>query len=257
MREQGSTTGDVAGVAAPRLILWDVDGTLLRSKGASVRAYLRALRAVYQLEGELARVTMHGKTDGQIALELLAHHDHTEEQALELLDRFREAYVAELEAARSELAADLVVLPGVRDVLERLRARGVRQSLLTGNFEAAARVKLGCAGLDRYVDFAIGAFGSDHRDRNSLVPIALEKARRLRGDALGPADVVVVGDTPRDVACARAGGARAVAVATGQFAADELARHAPDALLPDLRDAESAVSAILAGSYPVSRDVTG
>ena len=230
---------------ARRLILWDVDGTLLHSKGASVRAYLRALRAVYQLNGELARVTMHGKTDGQIALELLAHHDHTEEQALERLDRFREAYAAELELARAELAADMVVLPGVREVLERLRALGVRQSLLTGNFEAAARVKLGCAGLDGYVDFEIGAFGSDHRDRDCLVPIAIEKLARLHGVVLAPEEVVVIGDTPRDIACARAGGARAVAVATGHSGSDDLARHAPDALLPDLRDAEAAVAALL------------
>lgn len=228
-----------------RLVLWDVDGTLLRSSRAVAEAYERAIRDVYRLEGELASIPPSGMTDGQIVLERLALHGHAEPDVLALYDAFREAYVAGLESARSRLATELEVLPGVPEILGRLQDRGLYQSLLTGNFEAAARLKLGCVGLDRYVDFALGAFGSDHRDRTCLVPIAIDKVRRIRGVELSSEEVVVVGDTPRDIACARAGGARAVAVATGDHPSTELAHHEPDALLESLHDTDAVVAAVL------------
>src|SRR5205823_311684 len=96
-----------------------------------------------------------------------------------------------------------------------------------------------------YFDFAIGAFGSDHRDRNSLVPVALAKLATRSGQGLAPAEVTVVGDTPRDVACARAGGARAVAVASGPYSIAELMAEDPDAALVDLLDADAVIAAIL------------
>jgi phosphoglycolate phosphatase len=228
-----------------RLILWDIDGTILRSGRAVSEAYERALRHVYRLEGEIARISYGGKTDGQIALETLALHDLAEENVLLLLDTFRETYTAEIEAVRQRMVEDVRVLPGVRELLDRLDALGAQQSLLTGNFEAVARIKLACAGLERYFDFATGAFGSDHHDRDCLVPIAIEKTRRACDIRFTPDQVVVIGDTPRDIACARAGGARVVAVATGRFEAQELARRRPDALLESLSDTDAALSAVL------------
>ena len=153
--------------------------------------------------------------------------------------------MAGLHEVREILADHIDVLAGAPAMLDRLAELRVHQSLLTGNYEAAARLKLGSVNLDRHLDFEVGAFGSDHRDRLQLVPVALEKYRRLRAPDLTVDDVVVVGDTPRDIACARAGGARAVAVATGQFSAEVLAEHAPDALLTSLGDTVAAVRAIL------------
>ena len=229
-----------------RLVLWDIDGTLVRGGKAVAEAYEYALRAIYRLEGEIARVATARMTDGQIALDTLAQHGLAEAAVLSLLDDFRDAYSGELERIKHRIAEDLEVLPGVRAVLARLGEVGVWQSLLTGNFEATARLKLTAVDLDRTFDFAVGAFGSDHRDRNCLVPIAIAKAQQVRGIALTPEQVVVVGDTPRDIACARAGGARVVAVATGRFSTAELALHAPDVLLDTLGDTERALAAILA-----------
>lgn len=228
-----------------RFVLWDIDGTLIRARGLLKQTWDQALATVYELEEDLARVEMAGKTDSQIVLEVLALHGWTDDRAIPHLDRFREAYVASLHEVRESLADHIDVLAGAREILPRLAELGVHQSLLTGNYEAAARLKLGSVGLDHHLDFEVGAFGSDHRDRLKLVPIAVEKGRRLRDTSLTSADVVVVGDTPRDIACARAGGARAVAVATGQFSAATLAEHQPDVLLTDLADTESAVRAIL------------
>lgn len=228
-----------------RLVLWDIDGTLIRARALLGQAWDQALATVFQLEGELARVEMAGKTDSQIVLEVLALHGWTDDRAIPHLDRFREAYVAGLHEVREVLADHIDVLAGAPEILNRLAELGVQQSLLTGNYEAAARLKLGSVNLDHHVDFEVGAFGSDHRDRLQLVAVAVEKWRRLRAPGLTVHDVVVVGDTPRDIACARAGGARAVAIATGQFSAEVLAQHTPDALLTGLEDTEAAVRAIL------------
>jgi phosphoglycolate phosphatase-like HAD superfamily hydrolase len=228
-----------------RLVLWDVDGTLMNSRGAIREARIRALRAVYAIEGEIRRVAGGGMTDPQLTLETVALHGWTDDAALARLDAFRDAYLAGLGEARGSLAADLEVLPGVRETIERLHALGVAQSLLTGNYEPAARLKVSAAGLHVHLDFELGAFGSDNRDRLCLVPVALEKARRRLDPALGPQDIVVIGDSPRDIACARAGGARAVAVATGPHTASELATFQPDALLERLGDTDETIAALL------------
>jgi phosphoglycolate phosphatase-like HAD superfamily hydrolase len=228
-----------------RLVLWDIDGTLIRARALLKQAWDDALATVFELEGELARVEMAGKTDSQIVLEVLALHGWTNERAIPHLDRFRERYEAGLHEVREVLADHIDVLAGAPEAIARLAELGVNQSLLTGNYEAAARLKLGSVGLDHHLDFDIGAFGSDDHDRLKLVPVAVQKGRRLRDPSLRAEDVIVVGDTPRDIACARAGRARAVAVATGQYSADALAEHNPDALLPGLADTEAAVRAIL------------
>jgi phosphoglycolate phosphatase len=228
-----------------RLVLWDVDGTLMNSRGAIRDARVRALRSVYGIEGEIRRVAGGGMTDPQLTLETVALHGWAEATALEHLDAFRDAYLAGLEEARASLADDLEVLPGIPETIERLHELGVAQSLLTGNYEPAARLKISAAGLDRRLNFELGAFGSDNRDRLCLVPVALEKARRLLDPKMTAADVVVIGDSPRDIACARAGGARAVAVATGPHPASELATFQPDALLERLGDTDETIAALL------------
>lgn len=230
------------------VILWDIDGTLVRGSGGrvSVSAFLRALSLASGLPDGLPYPTdAGGKTDEQIALEVFALASIAEARAAQLLPAFRAAYLAELETDRHRLALDLRVLPGVVDVLARLQAGGVCQSLLTGNLESIARLKLTCAGLDHYVAFELGGFGSDHRDRDRLVPIVRERLQHRRGRDVAAADIVVIGDTPRDIACARAGGARVLAVATGNFSRAQLEAHHPDAVFDDLRDTDAVVSWLL------------
>ncbi len=232
----------------PPLILWDIDGTLVRGKGGRVSstAFMQALKLAGNLAADLEYPRdAHGKTDGQIALEVLVAAQIADGDATALLSSFGQAYLAALEGQRAQLLGDIEVLPGVPEVLARLKALGVTQSLLTGNLQPVARLKLDLTALDSYVDFDIGAFGSDHHDRACLVPIALERARLRLGAEVRPEDVVVVGDTPRDIACARAGGARAVGVATGNFKREELEAHAPDAVLDDLSHTEAVVRTLL------------
>lgn len=225
------------------LVLWDIDGTLLRGSDLNARLFMQAIREVYALADEVRRIEYGGKTDPQIVIETLALHGIDESLALDGLPRWTKRYLELMEAAADHLRAHLRLLPGVVAAIEALRARGAIQTLLTGNTEAVAAIKLRALDLDRLLDLAIGAYGSDHRDRTQLVPIARRKAAARYGDRVGPA--IVVGDTPRDIACGKAGGARTVAVATGTFTLEALVTHKPDAALPDLSDTAAALAAIL------------
>ncbi len=225
-----------------RLVLWDVDGTLIRTRGIGAEVFDRAFEQLLGL-APTARITervrLSGKTDPQIALEYLQLMEI--EDPLRHLDQVLALVEAELAAAAPELAALGAALPGVAELLARLAAdEGVCQTLLTGNLAANAAVKVAAFGLDRWLDLEIGAYGSDHADRCQLVPIALERARRLRHLDVDPDDTWVVGDTARDLACAQAGGVRCLLVATGGSPFSELAPLDPDALLEDLSDVDTA-----------------
>lgn len=224
------------------LVLWDIDGTLLIGGAVALRSFNRALVEIYELDTAPARIEYGGKTDTQIALEVLALHNIEETPALERLARFHEHYAMLVEDAYEDLRAGLQVLPGVHAILDALDEAGAIQSLLTGNLRPTAELKLRAAGLAERFDFDVGAFGSDHRNRDELVPIARAKstARFGRID-----DVVVIGDTPRDIACGKAGGARVVAVATGHWDAETLRQHAPDIVLQNLANTEAAIRAII------------
>ena len=224
-------------------MLWDVDGTLVRAGSAGRDAFGRAVAHVLGREVADAGVSMSGKTDPQIALEILARAgaEGGEGHLAAVLARLEH----ELAAAEEAIRREGVVLPGVAEVLDRLAADpAVVQSVLTGNLAPNAAVKLGAFSLDSRLDLAVGAYGSDHRDRRELVPVALAKLRRHRGVNLTAARVWVVGDTPLDYECAAAGGARCLLVGTGRFPAGELRPLGADAVLDDLSDAET-VAALL------------
>jgi phosphoglycolate phosphatase-like HAD superfamily hydrolase len=228
-----------------RLVLWDVDGTLIDSAKLGRDAFLDAFEAVTGSPAERL-VPFAGRTDLEIAHDLIAAAGI--EPRLGLIDAFER----ELERAMAERAGLLRergrALPGAREAIARLeREPGVLQSLLTGNIEPNARVKLGALGLDGGLDFEIGAYGSDHRMRGELVAIARRKAERKHDVRLGAAHVVLVGDTPLDVAAAREGGARAVGVATGPYDEGALDEAGADAVLADLTDLEAFVRAVLDG----------
>jgi len=225
-----------------RLILWDIDGTLIRSWGVGRRVLEEAAGLVGQLSAVPA-VVMGGKTDPQILREIFTAAAVPAERIDSLLpDAIAEAEVA-LAAAEEELRDTGEVLPGVVELLERLRATaGVRQTLLTGNLVANAAVKTAAFGLSGFFDAEVGAYGSDHADRLELVPIALERVARLRGETYDPAEVWVIGDTANDLACARAGGVRCLLVSPERPDGDQ-----PDLQLPDLSDVDRAFDLLTAG----------
>jgi len=233
-----------------RLVLWDVDGTLVRYGGIGRQAFADAFLAFAGRPGDdLDRlmIATAGRTDPDIALEFLARHGVTDGEAR--LDDFHAALVDALAAKAALMREHGTILPGVERALAAVaRQPGVAQSLLTGNLEANAVLKLAVLGLDRYVDFEIGAYGSDHRDRAQLVEVSREKAKARLGVEVDPGAVVVIGDTPLDVAAARAGGARVIAVATGHYDVEALLATDPDAVFPDLRDTDAVLDAVLAGA---------
>lgn len=231
-----------------RLVLWDIDGTLL-SAGPTGRAVFD--EAVEEVVGRLPGdhgVQMSGKTDPQIALEILASLAITGTEADERLPGVLQALEERLEGAIQRMRADGRVMPGVEQVLAGLSADpSVLQTVLTGNMAGNARVKLKAFGLDRWLDLDVAATGTDDADRTRLVPVALDKVRRKYAADLAPEDVWVVGETPLDLACARAAGAHCLLAATGRFQFDQLQPLEADAVMRDLSDTE-AVLGLLAGT---------
>jgi phosphoglycolate phosphatase-like HAD superfamily hydrolase len=224
-------------------VLWDIDGTLVQTGGSGREAFEDAFSAVF---GRPVRrlVAMAGRTDHEIALELLELNDVKGGDAH--LDAFSKALHTALAAKRDIIRRHGRALPGAPEALEALaREPGVLQSLLTGNIEPNAAVKLSAFGLERHLDLEVGGYGSDHRMRPHLVDIARGKARRKHGVDFAPEDTVLVGDTPLDVAAGREGGARVVAVASGASDEDELRAAGADVVLPDLRDTRRVLDAVL------------
>ncbi len=229
-----------------RLILWDIDGTLIRTRGVGARAIETGAAEVAALL-EVPSVRMSGKTDPQILREIFTAAEIADHRITELLPRAVAAVERALAAAEAELRRVGSVLPGVVATMEALAATpGVRQSLVTGNLATNAAVKLAAFGLTKHLDVEIGAYGSDDAERDALVPIALERAGRLRDEHYDRSEVWVVGDTPRDLACARAAGVRCLLVGTGQMGLAELQELGADAALADLGDTEAVLGTLLA-----------
>jgi phosphoglycolate phosphatase-like HAD superfamily hydrolase len=215
----------------PLVWLFDVDGTLLLTEGAGRKAIAAAFAERYGVDDDLTHIPMAGRTDPLIVGDALRHHGIAADGPGE-----REAlWAAILDHMRRIMTPPKGgLLPGVPDVIARVEAEPAWvPALLTGNMREMARIKLGAFGL--YDRFEFGAFGDEAADRNALAVVAVTRAAELRG--VTPQRCVVVGDTELDIACARAAGAHVVAVATGGRTRAELARHAPDLLLDDLRDA--------------------
>ncbi|HEX6395644.1 MAG TPA: haloacid dehalogenase-like hydrolase [Acidimicrobiales bacterium] len=219
-----------------RLLLWDVDGTLVRAGDLGAAVFDLALESILGLR-PATRVGMSGKTDPQIVREYLDQLEVEEGDELvrSILDSV-EAHLADA-AGAGELAAGGYACPGVADLLAELSADDrVVSTLVTGNIRANARLKVAAWGLDPWLDLEVGAYGSDHWDRNLLVPVALERVEQVYGVRLSPADAWVIGDTPRDLECAEAAGARCLLVGTGRYPAIQLAPLGADVVLDDLSD---------------------
>ena len=226
-----------------KLVLFDIDGTLVLTGGAGIRAMNRACEELVGHPHALAGIPVAGRTDRIILTDVLARAGHALDDGL--LERLRDRYISHLREeierpGRTQSFESLgarggvkAVMPGIRELLDVLERRDdVFLGLLTGNFQAGARIKLEHFDLWRY--FRCGAYGDDAADRNELVPFALERARRCGLPDLAPEHILVVGDTPHDVACARAVGATPVGVATGGFTVEQLRESGADIVFQDL-----------------------
>jgi phosphoglycolate phosphatase-like HAD superfamily hydrolase len=242
MIKSGSSLEDL------RVLLWDIDGTLIRSvrAGAFKEYTIPVLESVFGTAGRLAELSVSGMTDLQIVAESLRDEGFTPREIRARLRELSALYLAALERAAGTAAGEpplFEVLPGVREVLKAADEHPRYMSaLLTGNIEPAARLKMRLVGLDNFFTLP-GAFGGDSHDRRDLPALARERINRhLRRD-LRPSQFIVIGDTPNDIACARHFGARAVGVGTGRVNSVETLRpHNPDALLPDLSDTQAVIA---------------
>jgi phosphoglycolate phosphatase-like HAD superfamily hydrolase len=226
-----------------RVFLFDVDGTLVAARGAGRRALGVALAETFGRTGPIDTYDFRGKTDPRIVRDLMQAAGVPEDAIVARLDDCLSAYVRALGGLIGD-GHPVDVLPGVRDLVRRLAARGdAILGLLTGNIEAGARLKLAPTGLLHY--FRVGAYGSDDPDRARLPEFAAARVERLTGHPVSPREFVIIGDTPLDVDCARACGAVAVAVATGQYGFEQLAACGPDLIFPDLSDVDRVLAGLL------------
>ncbi|HEV8303640.1 MAG TPA: HAD family hydrolase [Gemmatimonadales bacterium] len=232
-----------------KLILFDIDGTLLWTDGAGRRAIHRALLDETGTAGPIEDYRFDGKTDPQIVRELLTLAGHPAAEADERVAAVCRRYVVFLAAELAKPTQATRVFPGVVELLAALEpheaAGRALVGLLTGNLADGAALKLRSAGLDP-ARFKVGAFGSDSHRRADLPAVAAERAARHTGRTFAGADVVIVGDTPDDVACGRPIGARAVAVATGFYSAAQLHTAGAAHVFEHLQETPAVLHALLA-----------
>ena len=226
-----------------RLVLFDIDGTLLHSHGAGRRAMEAALLETFGTKGSPA-YRYDGKTDKQIVRDLMRGEGFDDAAIDARMAQVLDTYVAGLQREIASPLTRVEAIAGVMPLLDALVHRShCVVGLLTGNLEPGAQHKLNAAGIE-FGRFALGAYGSDHEIRAELPAIAQLRAREVLGLAIDGSAMVIIGDTPSDIACGRPIGARAIAVATGHYSVASLSEHAPDAVFDDLGDTEAVLRAI-------------
>jgi len=225
-----------------RLLLFDIDGTLITSGGAGEAALKDAMKGRFGVEEDMQGILLAGATDARIARELLEKHgiESTPANVSALLDEYLSCLSRRIPMHSGRL------LPGITPVLESLHVRPeVVLALLTGNLARGAEIKLQHYGVWKFFEF--GAFADDHHDRNELGKFARARATERHGAEFPPERIFVIGDTPRDIECGRAIGARTVAMATGHYSLPELAAHNPDFLFEDFSDTQRVLDCLLGG----------
>lgn len=224
-----------------RLVLFDIDGTLMTDGGAARESFAVALREIFDYSGDLRRYDFSGRTDPQIAHMVLHDAGWSEEAIEDRIPRLWERYIAELAKLAPQRGREL---PGIRPLLEDLRQRAeVTLGLLTGNIEPGARLKLGAAALNDF--FPFGAFGSDSRYREQLPPVAVERASRFSGRRFRGRDVVIIGDSIYDVRCGVPHSATTIAIASGKTPADVLRAENPHHFFHSAEERDALLQAIL------------
>lgn len=219
-------------LAAVKAVVFDIDGTLIATGGAGARAWSLAFRDRYSLSADISDYTEDGMPDHEVCRATFVGLLGREPEEPEVAGLIT-AYLGHLDDTVA--ASDgYRVMPGLPAALKELGADGLLLGITSGNVEAAAHIKLARGRLNRW--FAFGGYGSDSPDRGELTRIAIERGGRVLGSQLDPSTVLVVGDTPRDIAAARAAGAVSVGVATGHFSVDDLAAAGADHVLHSLED---------------------
>ncbi len=222
-----------------KLLLFDIDGTLLTSGGAGEKALRLGFRDLFGIDDDFKTIEIAGRTDSGIARKIFERHGI--EPTPENLTSFFDGYLHHLGLLLPQTGGRL--LPGIVSLLEALAARpDMLLGLLTGNLARGAELKLVHYGVWKFFDF--GAYADDHHDRNQLGHFARKRALERHGSEFPPDCIYVLGDTPHDITCAREIGAKAVAIATGNFTRAQLAEHAPDLLFDDLSDVEAVLAAL-------------
>ena len=210
-----------------RLLLFDIDCTLIDTGGAGMAALKETACELFGAEGP--ELDLAGSTDWGIVRGMLKHFGSDI-----ALEDFYRLYLTKLGPNLASFSGR--VLPGVMGLLANLDRSDAVLGLLTGNIAYGAKAKIDHYGLDGYFSIDVGAYGDDHHDRNRLGPVALERARRQHGVDFSAQQAVVIGDTPKDIACGKAMGATTLAVATGRFSVADLASHEADLTVVDLND---------------------
>jgi len=222
-----------------KLVLFDIDGTILWSGGAGEKALRIALKDRFGRDDDLAKIEIAGNTDSSIARQIFALHGI--EATPENLTEFLDGYLHHLQELLPRTEGHL--LPGIVDLLEKLRERPhVALALLTGNLSRGAELKLSHYGVWHFFEF--GAFADDHHDRNKLGAFARARARDAHGGEFPCESIFVLGDTPHDIACGRAFGAKTVGIATGTYTREQLAKCNPDFLFDDLSETDHIIATL-------------
>ena len=227
-----------------RLVLFDIDGTLLNSSGAGRAAMQKALKEVFGSPGN-PRYRYDGKTDKQIVRDTMRLEGHSDEHIDAQMDQLLDLYLSGLRAGVDSGEFDVRALPGVMEILDALEARDdVILGLLTGNVEPGARTKLAAAGIDPD-RFRVNAFGSDHEHRPELPAIAQRRASENLGLDIAGDRLVVIGDTPADIECGRSLGAKSIGVASGHYTVEDLLAHNPYAVFKSLAPTQEVLETIV------------
>ena len=223
-----------------KLILFDIDGTLIDSGGAGTRSLALAFKELFSIDNAFEGISMAGKTDIQIMKEGIAKHNLPSNNGIlfAIINAYIKNLIIEMNNDKRHIK------PGIKETLKMLITGNSNYQvvLLTGNIEQGARIKLEPFDLNRY--FPSGAFGSDDEDRNKLLPIAVKRFKSISGKEINFRDCIIIGDTPRDVYCAKPYGASCIAVATGPYSANSLIEAGADVVMEDLSDIDAFLKAI-------------
>ncbi|MEI7708596.1 MAG: HAD hydrolase-like protein [Chlorobium sp.] len=228
-----------------KLVLFDIDGTLLTVNSINRRILMDALREVYGTEGSAGTHNFAGKMDSVIIYEVLQNTGLSDAVIAEKFDKAKKTYIEMFRMHARH--TDIILMEGIRELLDKLSASSeLMLGLLTGNFEGSGRHKLLLPDINHY--FSFGAFADDAASRNELPQVAVDKAYQLTGKKFSEQNIIIIGDTEHDIACAKVVNAKSIAVATGTYSSEELKKHNPHILYENLTATDIVISEILQSS---------
>ena len=228
-----------------KLVLFDIDGTLLSVNSINRRILMEALKEVYGTEGSAGTHNFAGKMDSAIIYEVLQNAGLSDTVIAEKFDTVKDTYIEMFRMHAKP--SDIILMEGVRELLDKLStSSSLILGLLTGNFEGSGRHKLLLPEINHY--FPFGAFADDAASRNELPQVAVDKAYQLTGEKFSEQNIIIIGDTEHDIACARVLNAKSIAVATGTYSSAELKKHNPHILYENLSATDIVISEILESS---------